>query len=68
MQEYRNIISEEVIANDNGNFSIIQGNSFNFPDATASAEYIAAMFGDKLHPTELGYRTAYLTNLLQTLC
>lgn len=68
MQTFRDIISEEVIEGDNGNFSIIQGNSFNFPDATADADYIATIFGDNLHPTELGYRTVYLTNVLQCLC
>ena len=68
IQKYRDIITQEVIANDNGNFSIIQGDSFNFPDSTADAAYISTVFGDNLHPSELGYRTVYLTNLLQRLC
>lgn len=68
IQKYRDIITQEVITNDNGNFSIIQGNSFNFPDSNADPNYIAAVFADNLHPSELGYRTVYLTNLLQRLC
>ena len=68
IQEYRDIITQEVIKNDNGNFSIIQGDSFNFPDSTADSAYISAVFADNLHPSQLGYSTVYLTNLLQRLC
>ena len=68
MKAFRDIISEEVIKNDtNGCFSIIQGDSFNFPDIYADQDYIDAMFGDKLHPSEIGYSTAYVGNVLKEL-
>ena len=68
VQEFRNLITRTVLKNDiYSRFSIVQGNEFNFPDKNDDSSYIAAMFGDLLHPSELGYRTLYLTGLLNAL-
>lgn len=69
LQTYRNIITRTVMEyNTKKNMSIVQGDKFNFPDQSDDVTYIAAMFGDKLHPTELGYSTLYLNGLLTALC
>lgn len=57
LQEYRNILTETVILNDTySRFSIIQGTDFNFPDEEGSSELFAALFADKLHPSDYGYK------------
>lgn len=69
VQEFRNLITRTVLKNDiYSRFSIVQGNEFNFPDKNDDKTYIATMFGDLLHPTELGYKTLYLAGLLNALC
>ena len=69
VQEFRNLITRTVLKNDiYSRFSIVQGNEFNFPDKNDDQSYITAMFGDLAHPTELGYKTLYLTGLLNALC
>ena len=69
VQEFRNLITRTVLKNDiYSRFSIVQGNEFNFPDKNDDKSYITAMFGDLLHPSELGYKTLYLTGLLNALC
>lgn len=67
LQEYRNVITEVAISKNNNRITIIQGYLFNFPDETNNSFYINAMFGDGLHPSELGYATAYLYGLIDSL-
>jgi lysophospholipase L1-like esterase len=64
LQEYRNIITEVAIQN---GFSVVQGSLFNFPTKDGNADYIASIFGDKLHPSELGYQL-YAKGLATALC
>lgn len=64
LQVYRDIITEIAL---NHGYSVVQGNLFGFPTEDSSAEEIAAMFGDKLHPTELGYQR-YADYLVKVLC
>jgi len=64
LQKYRNIITELSLTN---GFSVVQGNQFNFPTEGCNADYIAAMFCDKLHPTELGHQI-YAKHLATVLC
>ena len=69
VQEFRNLITRTVLKNDTySRFSVVQGNEFNFPDKNDDKSYIATMFGDLLHPSELGYKTLYLAGLLNALC
>ena len=65
LQEYRNIITEIVMKY--SEYSVVQGNLFNMPNEKSSDDYISSMFGDKLHPTELGY-TVYAKELATILC
>ena len=68
LNEYRKIITE--IANSldtNARFSIIQGNEFEFPNENGNANYIASVFGDKLHPSELGYKAVYVPGVLSKI-
>ena len=67
VQEYRNVITEVAISKDSSRITVVQGNEFDFPDETNSSSYINAMFGDGLHPSELGYKTAYLYGLIDSL-
>lgn len=69
LDDYRNIITRTVLEKDiNARFSILQGALFNFPTKYDETAFKEAMFGDLLHPTALGYKTAYLGGLLNTLC
>ena len=52
VQDYRDIITEIALKYD---FSVIQGNLFDFPTEDSSEEYKTLMFCDNLHPTEYGY-------------
>jgi lysophospholipase L1-like esterase len=52
VQDYRDIITEIALKYD---FSVIQGNLFDFPTENSSEEYKTLMFCDNLHPTEYGY-------------
>ena len=68
VDDYRRIITRVVMEKDTyARFSVIQGKLFNFPTKYDDAEYITAMFGDRLHPSELGYKTLYLTGLQTAL-
>ena len=67
VQAYRNVITEVAISKDSSRITVVQGNEFDFPDVTNSSSYINAMFGDGLHPSELGYRTSYLYGLIDAL-
>ena len=67
LQHYRNIISEEVLANDWSQFSLIQGNTFDFPEKPALAAFANAVFGDGLHPSVIGYRTIYAPKVMEAL-
>lgn len=66
LQKYRNIITEQVLENDTyKRFTILQGNKFMFPDEKGDLSLREAMFGDMLHPSELGY--SWYAATLQTL-
>lgn len=68
LQDYRNIITRIVTENDTmARFSIVQGDQFNFPTADDDAGYIAAAYGDQLHPTENGYKNIYVPGLMTAL-
>ena len=69
LQAYRDTITRTVIENDdNARFSVIQGTDMNFPDKYDDAAYIAAMYGDLLHPSALAYKALYTPALLNDLC
>lgn len=64
LQDYRNIISE--VAMEYG-YSVVNGGEFNFPTSDCNQEYINAVFGDNIHPTEkVGY-PMYANHLLTIL-
>lgn len=68
LQVYRNIVSKVILDNDkNERYSIIQGNEFGFPNNDYNTEFSDIMFGDKLHPSELGYKTLFLAGFLRAL-
>lgn len=68
LQIYRNIIYKVILeANKRERFSVIQGGDFGFPDKDGSSELIELMFGDKLHPSEVGYRTLYLSGFIKAI-
>lgn len=67
IQIYRNIITEEVLKNNNGRMSVVQGNKFPFPKVSDSFGYINAMFGDLLHPSALGYKSCYTVGMINAL-
>lgn len=67
--DYSNAITEVLMENNiNMRISIVQGWRFGFPTENSDADYISAMFGDELHPSELGYKALYLSGLLNALC
>jgi lysophospholipase L1-like esterase len=69
LQAFRDSLTKTVLKNDTyARFSVIQGTDFNFPAYGDDSTYISAMFGDLLHPTELGYKTLYVSGLLNALC
>lgn len=69
LDDYRNIITRTVLEKDtNARFSVLQGFMFNFPTKYDETSFKETMFGDLLHPTALGYKTAYLGGLLNALC
>ena len=67
LQVYRNIMYEVISSRNNGNYSIINGYTFGFPDESADTECVSRMFGDKLHPSERGY-LLYAFGLMNALC
>ena len=64
LQQFRNIITIKALESD---FSVIQGNEIPFPDESGTDYFINLMYGDKLHPTELGYKV-YAKGLATILC
>lgn len=64
---YNKALTEVVHEEDTGNFSIVQSYLFGFPNWEGDPSFISAMFGDKLHPSELGYKTLYFTGLCTAL-
>ena len=48
-------------------YCVLNGALFDFPTKESSAENISALFGDKLHPTELGYKL-YANAMRTALC
>lgn len=64
LQNVRNVITR--IALQYG-YSVVQGWEFPFPTEDDDADYISAMFQDKIHPTELGY-SMYAQALRNVLC
>ena len=52
VQDYRDIITEIALKYD---FSVIQGNLFDFPTEDSSEDFLTLVFCDNLHPTEYGY-------------
>lgn len=55
---YRKIITERALINDTySRFSVIHGANFGFPDEySTNTDLKTALYGDLLHPTELGYK------------
>lgn len=64
---YSNILTEVAISLNNSRISVVQGHKFSFPNKSSNSDFISSMYGDGLHPTELGYRTAYLRGLIKAL-
>lgn len=64
VQEFRNTITEVALTY---GFSIVQGSLFNFPTINSPDSYKVALFGDNLHPSELGYEV-YAKSLITALC
>ena len=69
LADYCNTITEVLIQNNiDMRISIVQGWQFGFPTEDSNADMISAMFGDELHPSELGYKSLYVSGLLNALC
>lgn len=64
LDDYRVIIAEVAMQYEH---SVVNGKLFNFPTVDSDSAFITAMFGDRLHPTEKGYRL-YAKNLKNVLC
>lgn len=64
VQNVRNVITRVALKYD---YSVVQGNEIPFPIETDNTTYISEMYGDKLHPTELGYKV-YARSLRTILC
>lgn len=64
IQEIRNIITRFCMIN---NYSVVQGWKFPFPTKEDEESYINLMYGDRLHPTETGYKI-YAKSLETVLC
>lgn len=68
VQAFRNAMTQAVMMKDiYSRFSVLQGVEFNFPDKSDNQTYIDTMFGDKLHPSALAYKTLYLGGLENAL-
>jgi lysophospholipase L1-like esterase len=61
LDQYRQVITKQAYLN---GFNVINGAKFNFP--SQSGEYANSVFGDGLHPSELGYQI-YSKELQTTL-
>ena len=64
---FRNVITETIIKFNNNRFNVIQGDKFDFPNYYSDSTYKTLMSEDGLHPTQLGYSTAYLRGLIKAL-
>ena len=65
--KYRYILTKTVMANDTyKRFSIIQGSEMPFPLRTDDSNFISLMYGDGLHPSQIGHDiiAAHLMKLL----
>lgn len=68
LQDYRNIIHRAVKESDvYARFSVIEGTEFGFPNKGDDADYIAAVFADKLHPSTLGQKVLYTPGVLSKI-
>lgn len=67
LNKYRNIITEVAITKNSSRISVIQGYKFDFPNKSNNSDYASLMFGDGIHPSELGYATAYTKGLIDAL-
>lgn len=66
--QYISIMTEVLIEKDTlKRYSIVKGHLFNFPVFGMNDTYINAVFGDRLHPSELGYQNVYAPGLLNAL-
>lgn len=64
LQNVRNVITRAALRY---GYSVVQGWEFPFPTKNDDASYVALMFQDKIHPTELGY-SMYAQALRSALC
>lgn len=68
LDDIRQAITDAAIANDTNNLiSVIDGKTFGFPNIESKASFISIAFGDRLHPSELGYRNIYAPALLERI-
>jgi lysophospholipase L1-like esterase len=67
LQTYRNMIFEMVTLKYRSQYSIVDGTKIGFPEKDAPLDTIEAMYGDRLHPSELGYNALYVPGLLTAL-
>lgn len=47
--------------------ALVETIKFGFPDKLADPGYISYCFGDKLHPTENGYKNLYVPGMLSAI-
>lgn len=67
LNKYRNALTETAIIKNNSRITIIQGYKFNFPNKTNDSGYASLVFGDGIHPSELGYSAVYTKGLIDSL-
>jgi lysophospholipase L1-like esterase len=68
LDDIRQAITDAAIANDTDNLiSVIDGKTFGFPNIEGKSAFISLAFGDRLHPSELGYRNIYAPALLERI-
>lgn len=68
LDDIRQAITDAAIANDTDNLiSVVDGKTFGFPNVEGKSSFISVAFGDRLHPSELGYRNIYAPALLERI-
>lgn len=68
LDDIRQAITDAAIANDTDNLiSVVDGKTFGFPNIACKSSFISIAFGDRLHPSELGYRNIYAPALLERI-
>ena len=68
LDDIRQAITDAAIANDTDNLiSVVDGKTFGFPNIECKSSFISIAFGDRLHPSELGYRNIYAPALLERI-